>query len=135
MLLLATLCMSCTDKKNIAIEIDPQQLNGYWEIVQAQNPYGKNVIYSINPTIDYIELRDSLGFRKKLKQSVGDNYQTSKDMEKFKVRFQNDTLKLVYHTLYSDWEEAVLRLNDSLMLIKNESDFLYTYKRVKPIEN
>ena len=127
--------MSCTDKKNIAIEIDPQQLNGYWEIVQAQNPYGKNVIYSINPTIDYIELRDSLGFRKKLKQSIGDNYQTSKDMEKFKVRFQNDTLKLVYHTLYSDWEEAVLRLNDSLMLIKNESDFLYTYKRVKPIEN
>lgn len=126
--------VSCGYNNKDANEIDIKKLNGYWEIVQAQNPYGKNVIYSINQTIDYIELKDSLGFRKKLNQTVGEKLKTSQDLEKFQVIVENDTVKLAYNTLYSNWKESVLRLNDSLMLLKNENDFLYTYKKFKPLK-
>ena len=125
--------MACGNKNQGINQIDIQKLNGYWEIVQAQNPYGKSVIYSINSTVDYIELKDSIGFRKKLNQNIGGKFKTTQDLEKFQVMVENDTVKLAYNTLYSNWKESVLRLNDSLMLIKNENDFLYTYKRFKPL--
>jgi hypothetical protein len=131
----AIFVLSCSSKKEQSPEIDINQINGYWEIVQAQNPYGKNVLYSINSSIDYFEMKDSIGFRKKMKPNVNGSFKTSLDLEKFKVYVENDTIKLAYNTLYSKWNESVLRLNDSLMLIKNDNDFLYTYKRFKPIEN
>ena len=129
-LFLINLFISCQDKQH---EIDIQNLNGYWEIVQAQNPYGKNVIYKVNTTIDYFEIKDSLGFRKKLKPDLSGNYTTSKALEQFSFNIENDTMKLHYNTPYHTWTESLLRLNDSLMLIKNENDFLYTYKRFEPI--
>ena len=129
-LFLISLFISCQEKQH---EIDIQNLNGYWEIVQAQNPYGKNVIYKVNTTIDYFEIKDSLGFRKKLKPDLSGNYTTSKALEKFSFKLENDTMRLHYNTPYHTWTESLLRLNDSLMLIKNENDFLYTYKRFEPI--
>lgn len=124
--------VSCQKKAETAA-IDIKNINGYWEIVQAQNPYGKNVIYKINTTVDYIEIKDSLGFRKKMKPNLNGNYTTSKALEKFSYFIENDTMRLHYKTPYDSWTESLLKINDSLMLIKNENDFLYTYKRFEPI--
>lgn len=121
---------SCEDKNT---SIDINKLNGYWEIVQAQNPYGKSVVYSINTQIDYFEIEDSLGFRKKMKPDLNGNYTTSKALEKFTLYTENDSLKLDYTTPYDSWTEVILELNDSLMLVINQKDFLYTYKKFEPI--
>jgi hypothetical protein len=121
---------SCEDKNT---SIDINKLNGYWEIVQAQNPYGKSVVYSINTQIDYFEIEDSLGFRKKMKPDLNGNYTTSKALEKFTLYTENDSLKLDYTTPYDSWTEVILELNDSLMLVINQNDFLYTYKKFEPI--
>jgi len=121
-------------KTSDAADINIENINGYWEIVQAQNPYGKNVIYKINTIVDYFEVKDSLGFRKKMKPDLSGNYTTSKALEKFSFSFENDTLKMHYKTPYDNWTESILRLNDSLMLIKNQNDFLYTYKKFNPID-
>ncbi|RRO21885.1 hypothetical protein [Flavobacteriaceae bacterium 14752] len=130
LLVLLFVFVSCQKEKH---SIDINQLNGYWEIVQAQNPYGKNVIYSINTQVDYFEMKDSLGFRKKLKPDLSGNYKTTKALEEFKIITENDSLKLHYKTPYDAWKETILSLNDSLMLVKNDKDFLYTYKRFEPI--
>jgi len=130
LLVLSFVLVSCQKEKH---STDIKQLNGYWEIVQAQNPYGKNVIYSINTQVDYFEIQDSVGFRKKLKPDLSGNYKTTKALEKFKILKDKDTLKLYYQTPYDSWEESILSLNDSLMLIKNEKNFLYTYKRFEAI--
>ncbi len=114
--------------------IDLENINGYWEIVQAQNPYGKNVIYKVNTTVDYFEINDSTGFRKKMKPDLDGNFTTSKALEEFRFVMENDTLRLHYKTPYDQWSESLLKLNDSLMLIKNENNFLYTYKRFEPIK-
>lgn len=130
LLFLVMFLNSCQDEKH---KIDIKDLNGYWEIVQAQNPYGKSVIYSINPTVDYFEIEDSLGFRKKMKPDLNGNYTTSKALEKFELYVENDSLKLDYKTPYDSWTEVILELNDSLMLVINQKDFLYTYKKFEPI--
>lgn len=130
LLLFPFLLISC-QKENHTVDIN--KLEGYWEIVQAQNPYGKNVIYNINTQVDYFELADSLGFRKKLKPDLNGNYKTSKALEEFKLVKENDSIKLYYQTSYDSWRETIISLNDSLMLIKNEKDFLYTYKRFEAI--
>ncbi len=130
LLILSVVLFSCQNE-NPPIVLN--HLNGYWEIVQAQNPYGKNVIYSINTQVDYFEIKDSLGFRKKLKPDLSGNYKTTKALEEFKIITENDSLKIHYKTPYDAWKETILSLNDSLMLIKNEKDFLYTYKRFEPI--
>lgn len=122
--------ISCADQKK---DIDIKDLNGYWEIVQAQNPYGKSVIYSINTQVDYFEVEDSIGFRKKMKPDLNGNYTTSKALEKFRWYKENDSLKLDYSTAYDSWTEVILELNDSLMLVINQKDFLYTYKKYTPI--
>lgn len=130
LLIFPLLLMSCQKDH---LTVDTEHLDGYWEIVQAQNPYGKNVIYSVNTKVDYFELSDSIGFRKKLNPDLSGNYKTSKALEEFKLIEENDTVKLHYQTRYDSWKESILSLNDSLMLIKNENDFLYTYKRFEPI--
>lgn len=122
--------ISCDYSKK---DVDMTKINGYWEIVQAQNTYGKNVVYKINTQVDYIEIKDSLGFRKKLKPDLYGNFTTSRDIEKFIARVDEDTLRLHYKTPYGNWTESVLSISDSLMLIKNENNFLYTYKKFKPI--
>lgn len=124
------LLSACKEKQQA---IDMQNINGYWEIVQAQNPYGKNVIYNINTTVDYFEVKDSIGFRKKLKPDLSGNYKTSKALERFTWRKENDTIRLNYKTPFDEWSVDLLRLNDSLMLIKNKNNFLYTYKRFEAI--
>jgi len=127
---LLLLLFSCQEDKS---DIDIENLNGYWEIVQAQNPYGKSVIYSINTQVDYFEVKDSIGFRKKMKPDLNGNYTTSKALEKFKCYIENDSLKLNYTTPYDSWTEVILELNDSLMLVINQKNFLYTYKKFEPI--
>ena len=127
---LLLLLFSCQEDKS---DIDIKNLNGYWEIVQAQNPYGKSVIYSINTQVDYFEIEDSIGFRKKMKPDLNGNYTTSKALEKFKCFIENDSLKLNYTTPYDSWTEVILELNDSLMLVINQKNFLYTYKKFEPI--
>lgn len=129
--LIQMLLLSACEEKQQAI--DMQNINGYWEIVQAQNPYGKNVIYNINTTVDYFEVKDSIGFRKKLKPDLSGNYKTSKALERFTWRKENDTIRLNYKTPFDEWSVDLLRLNDSLMLIKNKNNFLYTYKRFEAI--
>jgi hypothetical protein len=131
LLFLLAFFFSCKKEK---VDLDLKDLNGYWEIVQAQNPYGKSVIYSINTQVDYFEVKDSMGFRKKMKPDLNGNYTTSKALEKFKCYVENDSLKLDYTTPYDNWTEVILELNDSLMLVINQKNFLYTYKKFEPIK-
>jgi hypothetical protein len=121
---------ACQDKDS---DIDIKNLSGYWEIVQAQNPYGKNVVYPVNTQVDYFEVKDSVGFRKKMKPDLNGNYTTSKALEQFKLKSEHDSIKIEYTTPYDTWTEVILELNDSILLIKNNKDFLYTYKKFKPI--
>ncbi|HUH45768.1 MAG TPA: lipocalin family protein, partial [Arenibacter sp.] len=60
-------------------------LNGYWEIEKVTFPDGSEKKYTISTSIDYIEIQDQKGFRKKVQPNLSGTYDTSDDAEPFSL--------------------------------------------------
>ncbi len=130
-LLLCLLLAACA--KKVQSE-DLTNLNGYWEIQKVVFPNGESKNYTINATIDYIEVVERTGFRKKVQPILDGGYQTSDDAEKFNILEQNDEFYIRYKNDFSEWEEKIKRVTlDELVLI-NADQITYIYKRFEPIK-
>lgn len=122
--------MSCSNNPEEYIE----HINGYWEIKEVVFSDGKKREYSINETIDYIQLNNSLkGFRKKMKPGINDTYFTSDDAEAITAKIEDNELNLYYSTLYFNWKETVLDADENQLKVRNENNVVYLYKRYQPI--
>lgn len=122
------LILSCNSKPDFE---DVSKLNGFWEIEKAETPYGEKT-YSVNQMVDYIQVEDSTGFRKKLKPSLLGDYKSSNDREYFVIEDQKDSLVIVYKNEYDTWTETLLSIDDNEFIVKNKRNFIYTYKRHEP---
>lgn len=110
-----------------------KDINGYWEITEAKTPYGTKQ-YKMSSNIDYFYLEsDSAGLRKKVQPSLMGKYATSEDSEKFSFFSRNDSLFIRYNSVYDEWTEYVINLTEDKLILKNESETIYTYKRFEPI--
>ena len=122
--------MSCSNNPEEYIE----HINGYWEIKEVVFADGKKREYSINETIDYIQLNNSLkGFRKKMKPGINDTYFTSDDAEAITAKIEDNELNLYYSTLYFNWKETVLDADENQLKVRNENKVVYLYKRYHQI--
>jgi len=110
------------------------KLNGYWEIVEVEFNNGQKKSYKVNPSIDYIELKEMKGFKKKVQPKFDGTYNISNDSEPFTIIEKNGTFLLTYSNALSEWEEQLLHLKDNTFTIKNEDNITYTYKRYEPIK-
>lgn len=119
---------SCNSKPNYK---DVEKLNGFWEIEKAETPYGDKS-YTMNQMVDYFQVEDSTGFRKKMQPSLLGNYQSSKNREYFKIKNYEDSLVLIYTNEYDTWTETLMSIDDDQFVVKNKQNFIYTYKRHNP---
>ena len=111
-----------------------QHLNGYWEIDEVTLADGTKRDYTYNDTVDYLNISDSLtGFRKKLKPGFDGTYTTSDDSESLELKIEKDKLHIYYTTPYAQWKETVLNATDEQLLIVNDQNIRYLYKRFEPI--
>ena len=109
-------------------------ITGYWQIETVTLSNGTSKNYSFSETIDYIEVADSLsGFRKKLKPRLNGTYITSKNLERFELKVENDSLNIYYTTPFDNWKETVLRANENQLIIMNKNNDIYSYKPYEPI--
>lgn len=108
-------------------------LGGYWEIKEVTTHDGIKKSYNYNPTVDYIEIKNSTGVRKKMQPRLNGTFITSKDQENFIIQYRNDSLILHYRTSLDEWKENILSVDDTELIIKNENGSLYTYKRYEKI--
>lgn len=113
-----------------------EHINGYWEIDEVTLSDGTKRNYTYNDTIDYMELTDSLtGFRKKLKPNLMGKFETSKSVENFSIKIENDSLNIYYKTPYTNWKETVLSATETQLLIINTTNKdVYLYKRYEPLD-
>jgi len=88
----------------------------------------------MNPSIDFIHLKDDKGYRKKMKPKYDGTYGTSKDVEGFTVSNVNETIILRYSTELSEWEEKLAQLDSLTFSVTNEEGVTYKYKRFEPIK-
>jgi hypothetical protein len=111
---------------------DLNKINGYWEIKQVIFSTGKTKDYKVNETIDYFELKDNHGFRQKVMPQFDGKFQTNNIKEKIKVVEKGNSFFIEYATKFGKWEEEILTVQDSTLVLKNKENLEYTYKKFKP---
>lgn len=124
-LLLSVSCKNITEK-------DIHKLNGYWEIETAVLPDGTKKEYTINPTVDYFEVKGKTGFRKKVMPQLDGKYLINDQQETFTFSDKDDKAILQYKTKYAAWQEEILELSNDELVVKNTHGIEYHYKKPEP---
>ena len=125
------LMLSCNSK------IDASKLpllNGYWEIEQVVFPDGSTKSYTVNASIDFIELNGQEGFRKKMQPQFDGTFKTSNDAEQFTITTSKNRMIIQYSNSENSWEETLIELTDDRFEVMSESGVAYHYKRYQPLE-
>ena len=121
--------LSCNTKVS---SDDIAKLNGYWEIESVVMPDGTEKDYKVNPTIDYFEVKNNIGFRKKVMPQFDGTYMVNDGFEKISVSQKEDKTYIDYTTTYAKWQEEVIALSDDELVIKNQHGIEYNYKKPEP---
>ncbi|MFS4492325.1 hypothetical protein [Maribacter sp. 2308TA10-17] len=129
-LLSCIIFFGCTT--NVSSE-DLKNLNGYWEIEQVTFPNGETKEFTINPTVDYIELEGLKGFRKKVQPKFDGSFTTSNDAEPFTIKSNNGVFEFHYKNKMSEWKEEIKSISTDNFSVTNQDTLTYSYKRFQPI--
>ncbi|MGK4569093.1 lipocalin family protein [Flavobacterium sp. 3HN19-14] len=129
-LLFTVLILSACQQK--IEEQDIAKLNGYWEIEKVILADGSEKDYKINETIDYLEIKNDSGFRKKVMPQFDGKYLVNNQSEKVKVIFKNGKTFLEYKTDYIKWQDEILKISDDKLTLKNSQGISYQYKKPIP---
>jgi len=111
---------------------DLLKINGYWEIEKVILPNGENKDYTINETNDYFEIKNNEGFRNKVIAQLNGKYLENGLSEKIKVEFNESQILLHYATPYAKWTEEVIEVSDEKLVLKNQENIEYHYKKPIP---
>lgn len=126
-LLLLAACRSEIDRQDLGL------LNGYWEIDRVEGPDGSSRSYRINATIDFIQLQDMTGFRKKVQPQLDGSFITSDDAATFEIRQKDQRYFMIYKVDGFEWQEELLALDTMAYSVINEEHIIYYYKRYQPL--
>lgn len=108
-------------------------LNGYWEINNVVFSDGRQKDYGINPTIDFILLEGTQGYRKKMQPKFDGSYQTSNQTEAFEVIESQDYFVLTYKHDLDERQETLIQLDSLSFTVRDQEGVQYMYKRFQPI--
>lgn len=119
-------CSQCNEEK-LAL------LNGYWEIASVTTSEGVIKEFSISQNVDFIDIENGKGIRKKVQPDLMGNFKTSNASENIDVEIDNDRLILKYSTAFDTWNETVLEVTKEKLRVENDNGNTYTYRRYEPL--
>jgi len=112
---------------------DLKHLKGYWEIQEVKTSEGDVKEFQSNNNVDYFELNNDKGARFKVVSQLDGKKQTNGISEQFVVLDSANATYLKYTTNYANWVEKIDKLSNEELVLINENDVKYTYKRFTPI--
>lgn len=121
---------SCQDQKAAVVNVS--LLNGYWEIEQVTLADGSKKDYKMNETIDFFEVKNDSGFRKKVKPQLDGTYVVNDVDEKVKIEKSAQGTFIHYKTNYSKWKEKIKSLTKEQLILVNDQNIEYQYKKPIP---
>ena len=127
--LLGILLVSC---KQTITDNDVAKINGYWEIQKVNLPEGGKKEYKVNETIDFFQIKDKKGFRQKVMPQLDGTYLTNDLKETILISDNDGNFYINYSTNYGKWKEEIIEIKDSILVLKNEANLEYHYKRQVP---
>ena len=128
-ILLLIVLLSVLSCKQKITEADISNLNGYWEIEKVELPDGDKKEYKVNETIDFFKIDGNKGFRKKVMPQLDGTYLTNDIQEDIVIAVKDGDATIQYKTTYASWKEEIIELTKDKLVVKNEQDLEYHYKR------
>ena len=125
------LMMACTE--SVKME-DVQHLNGYWQIDTVTFPDNSKKTYELSASLDFIQLENGKGYRKKVQPALDGTFDTSDDAISFEVMLRDDGIFLLYSNTSDSWEELIIQVDINSFSVRNEAGIEYLYKRFEPLE-
>ncbi len=110
-----------------------KNVNGYWEINEVEIEKDSVISYGLSQYIDYIEITDSTGFRKKLQPKFEGGYISTNTSEEVRAKIEDSKLYLLYSTPYDNWKEEVIKANEEELVVVNRDGKIYHYRRYTPL--
>jgi Lipocalin-like domain len=127
--LISLVLISC---KSEIKESDISKINGYWEIEKVILASGEKKEYKISETIDYFQIKNKTGFRKKVTPQIDGKYLVNDVSETITISAEKSDYFINYKTQYLSWKEEIIELQDSVLVLKNKDDVVYHYKKSIP---
>ena len=125
-LLLLTGCTQNISEKDVAM------LNGYWEIEKVIMPNGDKKEYTVNETIDLFHIEKNTGWRKKVKPQFDGKYIDAGDPQDVIVSIKDDKAFIICKTPFTQWNDEILEISKDKLVLKNEQEMEYHYKKAVP---
>lgn len=108
-------------------------LAGYWEINKVEFSRDSIREYRFNQVIDFFEIENMKGFRKKVRPQLDGTFTVTNDEEAVEAHIEDDQLYLLYTTPYHTWRERVITAKENELVIENEDNIIYHYQRFTPL--
>lgn len=108
-------------------------LTGYWEIKTVVFPDGTKKEYPVNLNIDFFQLDNLKGYRKKMKPSLDGTYTSSTDTQEFSIQERNDVFTIYYENELDEWSEKLIAISKESLIIENSDGLRYIYARFHPL--
>lgn len=125
--LLLLVFVSC---KKTFTSTDLALLNGNWEIEKVEMPNGKISEYGINPSGESISFANGKGTKTKIMlQLVGPSKPTDM-VTQFVVLDSNNVTYIKSRLAQSQWIEELTELTSEKLVVKNQQNIIYQYKRI-----
>ena len=122
--------ISCNRKVDAA---DIDKMNGYWEIEKVVFANGKSKDYKNNEMYGFFQIKNFVGIRKKVTPVVDGTFLVNLDAEKVSIKEGKGKYIIHYATFYSQWDEEIVSVSADEMVLKNENETEYHYKRAQPL--
>ena len=114
---------------------DMSNLQGYWEIEKAELPNGFSRDYTVNTSVDHYQLTsDSTGFKTRVQPQLDGTFLASDHRENFKISVEKGKPVLIFSTNLSEHKAEVVRLKENQLILVNEDQMKYTYRRFTNFE-
>jgi hypothetical protein len=127
---LLVVVLSCQHK---VTAIDIAKINGYWEIEKVVFPDGKQKDYAINETFDYFNVKNNIGYRKKVRPQLDGTFLVNNDSENVLIKEEKDKYFIEYSTNFNKWKEELSFVSEEKLVLINANKNEYHYKRATAI--
>lgn len=118
---------SCSQKVDVS---KIGAINGYWQISKVTDADGNKKEYPINEIYDYFEIKNNIGFHKKVKWQPDGTFLVNDLQETLKVTAINEMILLDFSSKYGKYSEELESLSNDEMVLVSKDEVRFYYKKV-----
>ena len=102
---------SCKEKADIK-NID--KIKGYWQITKVETAKGDKKDYPVNENYEYFDIKDKIGFHKKVRWQPMGTFLVDDMQEKMVASEKEESVVLNFSSEFGKHSENIVELSDSL---------------------